>query len=242
MARKKSTADDTAAATTPKKKGRLRQMVEVFRFTQKTDPSTLPMMLVALLVPIVLAVALAWLILDAKFYGLFLGLAIGILAAMFVLARRAERAAYARIAGQPGAALAAMQSIRRGWNVEQEPCQFDPRTQDMLFRASGRAGVALVAESSSGRVLKLIDKEKMRLRKSLPNVPVHTIIVGDGDGEVKLQKVASHMMRLKAVLTKDEAGAVGKRLAAFPSPVRQAIPKGVDPMKARPNRKAMRGR
>lgn len=242
MARKNTTAAADTGAAAPKKKGRIRQMAEVYRFTQKTDPSTLPMMLVGFVVPIVLAVGLTWLILHSPWYGLFIGIAIGVLVAMFILARKAERAAYARIAGQKGAALAAMQSIRRGWNVEDEPCQFDPRTQDMLFRASGRAGVALVAEESSGRVLKLIDKEKMRLHKSLPNVPVHAIIVGDGEGEVKLQKLASHMMRMKPVLTRDESAAVGKRLAAFPSPVRQAIPKGVDPMKARPNRKAMRGR
>ncbi|MGO1896739.1 MAG: DUF4191 domain-containing protein, partial [Brachybacterium sp.] len=33
-----------------------------------------------------------------------------------------------------------------------------------------------------------------------------------------------------------------KRLAALHRSIRQSVPKGVDPSRARPNRKAMRGR
>ncbi len=231
-----------------KKPGRLKQMYQVFQQTQQIDRSTLPIMLAGLLVPLVIAILLALLVFNGSTYAVFvtilLGLMVGLLAAMYILARKAESAAYGRITGQKGAALAAMQSIRRGWNVEDEPCAIDPRSQDMLFRASGRAGVALVTESSSGRALRLLEKESGRLNRLLPNVPVHQIIVGDDKdkGEVPLPKLAGHMTRMRPVLTKDEAGAVARRLQAMPSPVRQAIPKGVDPMRARPNRKAMRGR
>lgn len=235
------TKEPSAAATTAPKGGRIRQMIQVFRYTQAADRSTLPLMLAAFAGTVLLAVALLW-IFGHPLYGLFVGIAFGVLAAMFVLARKAERAAYSRIAGQKGAALAAMQSIRCGWNVEDEPCQIDPRSQDMVFRASGRPGVALVVENSNGRVLKLLRKEAQRLDKVLPNVPVHQIVVGDGDGEVPLPKLAGHMARLKPVLTKDEVAQVGKRLRAMPGPIRQAIPKGVDPMRARPDRRAMRGR
>lgn len=241
MPRTQDTAAASRTAAAPRKKGRLRQMIEVYRYTQETDRSTLPFMLLALAAPVVIAVVIMWL-LGHPLYGLFLGLAFGILAAMFVLARKAESSAYGRIAGQKGAALAAMQSIRRGWNVEDEPCQIDPRSQDMIFRASGRAGVALVAEDSNGRVLKLLRKEVQRLDKVLPNVPVHQIIVGDGEGEVRLSKLSVHMQRMKPVLTKEEAAQVSKRLRAMPGPIRSAVPKGVDPMRARPDRKAMRGR
>lgn len=231
-----------------KKPGRIKQMYQVFQQTQKIDRSTLPLMLTGLLVPVAIGILLALLVFGGSGYGIFvtilLSLMIGLLAAMFIMARKAESAAYGRIAGQKGAALAAMQSIRRGWNVEEEPCAIDPRSQDMIFRASGRAGVALVAESSSGRALRLLEKESGRLHRLLPNVPIHLIIVGEdkANSEVPLPKLAGHMTRLRPILTKGEAGAVAKRLHAMPSAIRQAIPQGVDPMRARPNRKAMRGR
>ena len=227
-----------------KKPGRLKQMLEVFKYTQEVDRSTLPLMILAVVGAIAVGVLLTVLIFDSPWYGIFMGLAIGVLIAMLILARKAERAAFGRIKGQPGAALAAMQSIRRGWNVDEEPVQIDPRSQKMLFRASGRAGIAVVAEDSSSISMKLLEKERRSIRRVLQhdNVPVHQIVVGDGDGEVPLHKLPTHMQRMKKQLTKDEAAQVTKRLNALRRSLRQSIPKGVDPMRARPNRKAMRGR
>ena len=226
------------------KKGRIKQIIEVYKYTQEVDRSTLPWMIGAIAGAIVLGVLVSALVLDSPWYGIFMGLAIGILIAMMILARKAERAAFGRIKGQPGAALAAMQSIRRGWNVDDEPVQIDPRSQKMLFRASGRAGIAVVAEDSSGVSMKLLEKERRSIRRVLQhdNVPVHQIVVGDGDGEVPLHKLPSYMQRMKKQLTKQEAAAVSKRLTALHRSLRQQVPKGVDPMRARPNRKAMRGR
>jgi F0F1-type ATP synthase assembly protein I len=250
MARKSETTPEKGEKKTKrnadgtKKPGRLKQMVEVFKYTQEIDRSTLPLMLVALVVSMLVGVMLTVLIFDSPWYGIFMGLAVGILVAMMILARKAERAAFSRIKGQPGAALAAMQSIRRGWNVDDEPVQIDPRSQKMLFRASGRAGIAIVAEDSSSTSMKLLEKERRSIRRVLQhdNVPVHQIVVGDSEGEVPLHKLPTHMQRMKKQLTKDEAAQVTKRLNALQRSLRQSIPKGVDPMRARPNRKAMRGR
>lgn len=227
-----------------KKQGRIKQIIEVYKYTQEIDRTTLPWMIGAILGAVALGVLVSWLVLNSPWYGVFMGLAIGVLAAMMILARKAERAAFGRIKGQPGAALAAMQSIRRGWNVDEEPVQIDPRSQKMLFRASGRAGIAVVAEDSSSTSMKLLEKERRSIRRVLQhdNVPVHQIVVGDGDGEVPLHKLPSHMQRMKKQLTKDEAAQVTKRLNALRRSLRQSIPKGVDPMRARPNRKAMKGR
>lgn len=227
-----------------KKPGRIKQMVEVFKYTQEVDRSTLPLMIVAILGAIAVGVLLTVLIFDSPWYGIFMGLAVGVLIAMMILARKAERAAFDRIKGQTGAALAAMQSIRRGWNVEGEPVQVDPRSQKMLFRASGRAGIAVVAEDSSSISMKLLEKERRSIRRVLQhdNVPVHQIVVGDGEGEVALHKLPTYMQRMKKQLTKQESAQVTKRLNALHRSLRQQVPKGVDPMRARPNRKAMRGR
>ena len=78
--------------------------------------------------------------------------------ALVIMARRAERAAYARFAGQPGAAAGGLQNLRRGWSVEQEPVAVDPRTQDVVFRAVGRPGVVLVAEGAPGRANRLAEQ------------------------------------------------------------------------------------
>ncbi|MEJ6543017.1 DUF4191 domain-containing protein [Brachybacterium paraconglomeratum] len=227
-----------------KKPGRLKQMFEVFKYTQEVDRSTLPLMILAIVGAIAVGVLLTVLIFDSPWYGIFMGLAVGVLIAMIILARKAERAAFDRIKGQTGAALAAMQSIRRGWNVEDEPVQIDPRSQKMLFRASGRAGIAIVAEDSTGISMKLLEKERRSIRRVLQhdNVPVHQIVVGDGEGEVPLHKLPTYMQRMKKQLTKQESAQVTKRLNALHRSLRQQVPKGVDPMRARPNRKAMRGR
>ncbi|ATG51932.1 hypothetical protein CFK38_10695 [Brachybacterium vulturis] len=227
-----------------KKQGRIKQIIEVFKYTQEVDRTTLPWMIAAILGAIALGVLVSWLVLNSPWYGIFMGLAIGLLIAMMILARKAERAAFGRIKGQSGAALAAMQSIRRGWNVDEEPVQIDPRSQKMLFRASGRAGIAMVAEDSSSISMKMLEKERRSIRRVLQhdNVPVHQIVVGDGDGEVPLHKLPNYMQRMKKQLTKDEAAQVTKRLNALRRSLRQSVPKGVDPMRARPNRKAMRGR
>ncbi|GAP77289.1 MULTISPECIES: DUF4191 domain-containing protein [Brachybacterium] len=244
-----STKDDTKKrgkrnADGTKKPGRLKQMLEVFKYTQEVDRSTLPLMILAVVGAIAVGVLLTVLIFDSPWYGIFMGLAVGVLVAMIILARKAERAAFDRIKGQTGAALAAMQSIRRGWNVEDEPVQIDPRSQKMLFRASGRAGIAVVAEDSTGISMKLLEKERRSIRRVLQhdNVPVHQIVVGDGEGEVPLHKLPTYMQRMKKQLTKQESAQVTKRLNALHRSLRQQVPKGVDPMRARPNRKAMRGR
>ena len=55
-----------------------------------------------------------------------------------------------------------------------------------------------------------------------------------------LQRPAYHR-RIPSVLTKDEVATVQKRLKALGG-IRPPVPKGIDPMRARPDRRAMRGR
>jgi hypothetical protein len=64
---------------------------------------------------------------------------------------------------------------------------------------------------------------------------------GEGDGQVTLTKVARTVQKLKPTLTKPEAAEIGKRLRALGG-ARLPIPKGVDPLRARPDRRGMRGR
>ncbi|MDQ0801612.1 DUF4191 domain-containing protein [Arthrobacter sp. SLBN-112] len=216
-----------------KKPSRLKQIGEVFTMTRRHDPMVPWLMLLAFLG----VVAVSFLVgfwLDNWITGLIIGIPLGLLAATFILSRRAERAAFAQIENQPGASGAALGTLRRGWITEEQPVAVNPRTQDAVFRAVGRPGVVLVSEGPTHRVKPLLDAERKRLARILPNVPVHTIQTGHGEGQVPLSQVAKKMGKMKNELTKLEVSTVSKRIASMGT--RLPIPKGIDPYKARPNR------
>ena len=77
-----------------------------------------------------------------------------------VFGRRAERAAYAQVEGQPGAAAAALGVLRRGWNVQQAVAV--TKNQDLVHRVVGRPGVILVGEGNPARVRHLLGVEKKK--------------------------------------------------------------------------------
>ena len=216
-----------------KKPSRLKQIGEVFNMTRRHDPMVPWLMLLAFL-GVVAVSLIVGLLLENWITGLIIGIPLGFLAATFILSRRAERAAFAQIENQPGASGAALSTLKRGWITEEQPVAVNPRTQDAVFRAIGRPGVVLVSEGPSHRVKPLLDAERKRLARILPNVTVHVIESGRGEGQVPISQVAKKMGKLKNELTKLEVNAVSKRISSLGN--RLPIPKGIDPYKARPNR------
>ncbi|HZK05891.1 MAG TPA: DUF4191 domain-containing protein [Actinomycetaceae bacterium] len=175
-------------------------------------------------------------------YGGFVGLLTGLLGSMAILSWRTRKVSYAQIEGQPGASFAVLDQIKRGWNMEQEPVQVNPRTQDLVFRLVGRPGVVLVSEGPSSRVKRLLNDEKKRVQRVIPpNVPVVFIECGRDEGQVPLEKIEKKVRRLKKHLTNAEVAAVSNRLRSLGG-MRLPIPKGIDPARVRPDRKGMRGR
>lgn len=226
-----------------KKPGRMKQMVDVFTMTRKYDPNVVWLMLLVFLAAVVVGLVAGFLLNNNWINwvtGLILGILVGVLLAMIVLSRRAEKAAFAQIEGRPGASGAALSTLRRGWIVEEQPVAVNPRSQDAVFRAVGRPGVVLLTEGPDHRVRTLVQAEQRRLSRILPNVPIHVINTGTAEGQVPLRKVTSTMRKFKNELTKAEVHAVNKRMTALGTKL--PIPKGIDPYKARPDRKAMRGR
>ncbi len=223
----------------PKKPGRTKQIIDVFKMTRRSDPGVVWFMLLAFVGIIALGLLIGLLIGNVVTL-LIIAIPLAFLAAIFILSRRAERAAFSQIEGKPGAAGAALSVLRRGWILKEQPVAVNPRTQDAVFRVIGRPGVILVSEGPSTRVKQLVDGEKRKMTRIIPNVPVHVIESGRGDRQVSLAKVPKTVQKLKKTLTKQEVHAVDKRLTALGTKL--PIPKGVDPFKARPDRKAMRGR
>jgi hypothetical protein len=70
---------------------------------------------------------------------------------------------------------------------------------------------------------------------------VAIVNAGDGPDQVPLRKVSRTLTRMRPALTKGEVSEVAKRLRALGA-AKLPIPQGVDPMRARPDRKATRGR
>ncbi|MDO8145243.1 MULTISPECIES: DUF4191 domain-containing protein [Isoptericola] len=244
MARTKSDAGEPADASTkkqkkPKKQRWYHQVWSAYQMTRRQDPLVTWIML-AVFIGILAVALLIGALTDNVIYAGIIGLPFALLAAMFVLTRKAERAAYTQIAGQPGAVRAALGTVRGGWNFDDEPVAVN-RQQDLVFRGVGRPGVVLVSEGPSHRVERMLADERKRAARILPNVPVTTIQVGDEEGQVPLPKVARKVQRMKKQLTRAEAAEVGKRLKSLGG-MRLPVPKGVDPMNARPDRKGMRGR
>lgn len=247
MARKNKDATAAGVATgaqgapkqkKPKKSRWYHAVFQAYKMTYERDRKVPWLMLAAFAAVMVVALIIGQ-IWGQIIYMAIIGVPFGLLAAMFVLARRAEKAQYAQIEGQPGASRAALGTIRRGWSFDDEPVAVDPKTQDLVFRGLGRAGVLLVTEGPPNRVKKLIDAEQRKLNRVLSGVPVVVVQCGNSEGQVPLPKLARHVQKLKPKLTKAEVGEVSKRLTAL-GKIRMPIPKGVDPNRARPDRKGMR--
>jgi F0F1-type ATP synthase assembly protein I len=216
-----------------KKPSRLKQIGEVFNMTRRHDPMVPWLMLLAFLGVVAISLIVG-LLLNNWITGLIIGIPLGFLAATFILSRRAERAAFAQIENQPGASGAALSTLKRGWITEEQPVAVNPRTQDAVFRAIGRPGVVLVSEGPSHRVKPLLDGERKKLARILPNVTIHVIESGRGEGQTPISQVAKKMNKLDKELTKIEVSAVSRRISSLGT--RLPIPKGVDPYKARPQR------
>jgi hypothetical protein len=236
MARSKSSSEST-----PAKQGRLAQLRAVYRMTRRQDPAVIWWMLLTLAAAMAVAFLIGVLISKA-IYVTVLGALVGIMLATLVLARRAERAAFNQLSGQPGASLATLQNVKRGWSIEDKPVAVDPRTQDLVFRAVGRPGVLLVTEGPLPRVNRITEQEHKRVNRVLGSeVPVTVLHTGDGQGQVPLRKLRGAVLKLRPKLTKAEVAEVSKRLRALGA-AKPPIPKGIDPLRMRPDRKSTRGR
>jgi hypothetical protein len=78
----------------------------------------------------------------------------------------------------------------------------------------------------------MLEEERRRVTRILPNVAVNFLQVGPDVGSVPLHKLPARMARFKRSLTKAEVYAVSNRLSSL-GKNQLPIPKGVDPLRAR---------
>ncbi|WP_435198292.1 DUF4191 domain-containing protein [Janibacter sp. GS2] len=232
--------------TKPKRQNPFKRIASVYKTIKEIDPQVTLWMLLAFVVVLGIG-TLIGLLMGHVIASLLIAVPFALLAAMIVLSRRGERAAFAQMEGQRGASIGGLSALRRGWYYDQEPVAADATKPNdiqaaaVVFRALGRPGVVLLGEGPKHRVDKLFAKESKKVSRIAPGVPVHTFIVGSGDGELPPRKIRVTLTKLRPSLSKQEMSVVNKRLKSLPG-LRSGVPAGVDPNRARMDRKSLRGR
>jgi hypothetical protein len=227
----------------PKSKdGRLKQMRAVFTMTRKSDPK----IGLILLGVFVVAAAVAFLLLRLLLPGVWIvsavsALMVGLLAALVVFGRRAQKAQYAQLEGQTGAAAAVLGQLRRGWKVE--PAIAFNKSQDLVHRVVGPPGIVLVGEGNQHRLRTLLATERRKHERVTSETPIHEVVAGNGEGEVPIPKLTKHVTKLGRSIKPAEMTDVLQRLKALDATRSNVpIPKGPMPTNLKGARQNMRGR
>ena len=210
----------------PKKPSRTGQIRQAYSMTRKSDPRVGWVTLAVFLGVLAIVLAIGFVI-DHPVYVGILGFMFAVLGATIVFGRRAEKAAFSQVEGQPGAAAAALNMLRKGWTVT--PGVAVTRNQDLVHRAVGRPGVVLIAEGGgASRLGNLLAQEKKKVARFVPDVPIYDIQAGNDEGQVPLRKLNKHLMKLPRNLKNDQVSEVNRRLKALGS-MSLPIPKGPMP-------------
>ncbi len=218
---------------TPRTQGQLSQMWTVYKMTAQQDKTSVLWASLAFVLVLGAFTAFTVLAFPGNIVNLvifvIMGAMFGIIAAMVVMGRKAERAAYSRIAGQMGAVGAVLGNIRRGWRSAEMPVAVNPRSQDAVYRAIGPAGVVLIGEGSRSRVKVLLEDERRKVSRVAPGAPVNFVYVTNDADATNLADLNRHLYKMKKSLNRAEIGVVAKRLESLGMNI--PIPKGIDPSK-----------
>lgn len=218
---------------TPRTQGQLSQMWTVYKMTAQQDKTSVLWSSLAFVLALGAFTAFTVLAFPGNIVNLvifiIIGAMFGIIAAMVVMGRKAERAAYSRIAGQMGAVGAVLGNIRRGWRSAEMPVAVNPRSQDAVYRAIGPAGVVLIGEGSRTRVKVLLEDERRKVSRVAPGAPVNFVYVTNDADATNLADLNRQLYKMKKSLNRAEIGVVAKRLESLGMNI--PIPKGIDPSK-----------
>ncbi len=225
---KLSKAEKKAARLQRKQSRRdsFKQMRQAFTLTRKNDARLVPFLIIAFVLAAAPLYLLTFLITDSVWLPILPAIMFGLLAAMFVFSRRAQRSAYSQAEGQAGAAAYVLGQLRGDWR-KTDAVAGTPQL-DAVHRLLGRPGVVLIGEGAPQRVKPLLAQEKKRVARLAGDAPIYDVVVGRGEGEVPLAKLNTHLMKLPRNLSKEQVVALDRRLAAL-SAQRAPLPQGPMP-------------
>ncbi len=159
--------------------------------TKETDPKIgLILGGVFAVTAVVAFVALFFLLGGGIVFPIITAVLFGVLAALIVFGRRAQKSQYAQIEGKPGAAAAALNQLRRGWKVDAAIAV--NRNQDLVHRVVGPPGIVLVGEGNPNRLKSLMANERRKHERVASETPIHEILCGNGEGAVPVPKLLTH--------------------------------------------------
>ena len=230
----------------PAKQGRIKQIVaelpddQAVRPADRADPARRPSLLAAGLT----FVLFFFLVPGAWFFDVLTALMVGLLAVLIVFGRRAQRAAYSQIEGQPGAAAAALGMLRRGWKTD--PAIAFNKNQDLVHRVVGPPGIVLIGEGNPNRLKPLLANERRKHERVASETPIHEVICGDPDkhpGAVPVARLSRHVTKLGRNIKPAQMTDVLARLKALDANRSNIpLPKGPVPTSMKGQRQNMRGR
>ena len=213
-----------------------RNLKDAYTISKRTYPWVGWAMLGVLVAFLALAVAISVASGQPVWYWILMALLVIASIDLMILSWTVRRASYSQIEGMPGAAKAVLDQLPRGWTLEENPVFINQKNRDVVWRMVGRPGVVLIVEAPHSRAGKIINE--------VPYVPVHALEVGTEDGQGRLIELTKRLRKLPTkpqYLTSAEITRVSQRLSTIGSNG-LPIPKGMDPRKARINRRALRGR
>ena len=224
------------AAKRAQRKQNWSQMWQAFNMQRKQDKALIPIMLAAFL-GMGLLFFLIGMLFNGQWFMLILGLGIGALLAMFLFTRRLERDMYKKVEDQPGAAGWALEQQLRNtvgvvWKVKTGVAA--TRQQDLIHRVIGNSGVIFVVEGDRKRVGPTLNRLKKRVDRLAGGVPVYEVFVGNGEDEVPVSKLRSHIMKLPRNYNKNETYDNIRRIEAMDDlpGTTPGLPKGPMPRQA----------
>jgi hypothetical protein len=228
----KAAEKEARSAKWAQRKQAFAQLWQAFTIQRKQDKQLIPLMLLAL-IGIAAAFFLIGLIFHMQWLLLPIGIAFGIVAALFIFTRRLERSVYERASDQPGAAGWALENMRNGVGMVWKTKTAVAATthMDAVHRVVGLCGIVLVGEGEPRRVRPLIAQQKKRLDRISGGVPIYEMMAGEGEDQVPISKLQRELMKLPRNMKKDDVYALAARLESADKLSSQAanMPKGPMP-------------
>jgi hypothetical protein len=229
----------------PEKMSRRQQFVATYKMARQSDRRLGLWVLGAFVVGAAVGFGLFWFAPGGGPIGTIIavagGLLMGLLAALIVFGRRAQKSAYRQMEGRPGAAGQALGMLRRGWKTD--PMIAFNKQQDVLHRVVGPPGIVLVGEGNPNRLRGLLTNERRKHERVAAEIPIHEVVCGNGEGEVPLPRLVKHVTRLGKNVKPAELTDVLNRLKALDaSRSNIPLPKGPVPTSMKGLRGQMRGR
>lgn len=229
----------------PEKMSRRQQFVATYRMAKQSDRHVGLWILGAFVLGAALGFGVFWFLPGSGVIGLVIavagGLMLGLLLALVVFGRRAQKSAYRQMEGRPGAAGQALGMLRRGWKTD--PMIAFNKQQDVVHRVVGPPGIVLVGEGNPNRLRGLLTNERRKHERVASEIPIHEVVCGNGEGEVPLPRLVKHITKLgKNVKPADLTDVLNRLKALDASRSNIPLPKGPVPTSMKGLRGQMRGR